>query len=161
MVGFKITIVVCLLMALAVPYTELLAVSDNSPTYTHFVYMLGHAGWFHWLVNAWTLLIIHNLLRWYRVILAYIVTVSISYVLLPEQPMIGLSVFNCFFIGFAAPWLWRKDRTAALMTVGLLVLTCLMPGFAGVQHIVSLINGIAYCYAEGLIRALKNITSER
>ena len=142
-------------MAAALPFPEVFAVSNDSPTYTHFVYLLGHAGVMHWLINAWTLLVIHNLLRWYRLIAAYLWTVGISYVLLPDQPMVGLSVFNCFFIGFAAPCLWRKDRLAVVLTAGLLLLTCVISGFAGVQHVVSFAAGVIFFFGERCAKWVK------
>ena len=118
--------------------------------------MLGHAGWLHWLVNAWTLLVLHNLMCWYRVLAAYILAVGVSYFLLPAQPMVGLSVFNCFFIGFAAPWLWKRNRPALLMTVGLLLLTCVMSSFAGVQHVVSFLSGAVFSMCESYIRSIRD-----
>lgn len=149
---FSMTIAACLLMAAALPFPGLFAVSEESAEYTHWVYMLGHAGVMHYLVNAWTLLVIHNLLRWYRLVAAYLWAVGTSYVLLPDEPMVGLSVFNCFFIGFAAPWLWRRDRLAVVLTAGLLLLTCLVSGFAGVQHVASAVAGAAFFFGERLVR---------
>ena len=152
---FEITIAACLLMAAALPFPDVFAVSEDSPIYTHFVYLFGHSGVIHYLINAWTLLVVHNLLRWYRLIAAYLWTVGVSYVLLPDQPMVGLSVFNCFFIGFAAPWLWRRDRLAVVLTAGLLLLTCVISGFAGVQHVASFVAGAAFFFGERCVKWLK------
>lgn len=149
------TIAACLLMAAALPFPDFFAVSEDSPAYTHYVYMLGHAGVIHYLVNAWTLLVIHNLMRWYRLVAAYLWAVGTSYVLLPGQPMVGLSVMNCFFIGFAAPWLWRRDRLAVALTAGLLLLTCFVSGFAGVQHVASAAAGAVLFFAERCVRWMK------
>lgn len=153
---FRITIALCVIMAFVVPIPGLFAVSETSPAYTHFIYMLGHAGWIHYLINIWTLLVLHNLLRWYRVIVAYGWAVLESYVLLPDQPMVGLSVFNCVFIGFVAPWLWRRDRLTVLLTIVLLLLTCVVSGLAGIQHVASFCFGVVFCLAEGKIRSLCN-----
>lgn len=155
MAKFRITIIVCLVMALAVPLTNRLAVSENSPAYTHFIYMTGHDGWIHYAINAWSLLVMHNLFRWYRVLSAYALAVLISFVALPEQPMVGASVFTCFFFGFAAPWLWRRERLAVLMTIGLLVLTCILPGFAGMAHAVAFVGGVVFSIGEGIVRDFK------
>lgn len=160
MARFRITIIVCLMMALVVPQTSLLAVSADSPAYTHFVYMAGHDGWLHYAVNAWSLLTMHNLFRWYRVVTAYVLAVALSYVALPAAPMVGASVFTCFFFGFAAPWLWRRDRLAVMMMAGLLVLTCVLPGFAGVPHVVAFVCGAVFSLAEGLVRRMREYLGE-
>lgn len=122
--------------------------------------MFGHAGWLHYIINAWTLLVMHNLLKWYRLITAYLFAVLESYVMLPEKPMVGLSVVNCFFIGFAAPWLWKKDRLAVVLTLALLLLTCFVSGFAGLQHVASFLFGFVFCYAEGWIRDIRKYLKE-
>lgn len=145
---FWFTLISCLMMALLLPYTDMLAVSDTSPTYTHFVYLVGHASWLHYAVNAWTLLVFHNLFKIYRVIAAYLCAVIISYTLLPSQPMVGASVFNCFFMGFWSLYLWYREKLGAVMTVALLILTCLLPGFAGIQHVAAFITGLLFSYAE-------------
>lgn len=149
---FKITIAACILMAIAVPFTKWLAVSPDSPTYTHFVYMAGHAGWLHWAVNAWTLLVLHNLFRWYRVLTAYALAVMISYMMLPVLPMVGASVITCFFIGFAFLHFWSTDKLAAGMTLGLLLMTCILPGFAGIQHMIIFWAGISFFLIEEYVR---------
>lgn len=155
MAKFRITIIACLLMALAVPMTERLAVSHSSPAYTHYLYIIGHDGWIHYAINAWSLLVMHNLFRWYRVAAAYALAVLISYVALPAQPMVGASVFTCFFFGFAAPWLWRRERLAVIMTMGLLLLTCIFPGFAGLPHVMAFAVGVVFSIGEGIVRDFK------
>ena len=152
---FRITIIVCLCMMALVPNTETLAVSETSPLYTHFVYFLGHDGFLHYAINAWSLLVMHNLFRWYRVVVAYLFAVGLSFVALPEQPMVGASVFTCFFFGFTAPWLWYKERLLLCMTIGLLLLTCILPGFAGIPHIASFVFGAFCSYAESFIRNIR------
>ena len=106
-------------------------------------------------VNAWTLLVLHNLMRWYRVMTAYLIAVLEGYVLLPEIPMLGASVITCFFIGFATPYLWHKSRLTVWMTIALLVLTCILPGFAGIQHVASFLAGILFCFCEWYLRDIK------
>lgn len=157
---FRITIIVCLLMALAVPFADILAVSYTSPTYTHYIYIIGHGSWLHYAVNVWTLLVLHNLFNWYRVLFSYALAVAISYVLLPELPMIGASVITCFFIGFAAPYFWFKNRTAVLMTTCLLALTCILPGFAGLQHVVVFFSGLSFFFVERYVKSIKQYLRE-
>lgn len=160
MTKFRATIVTCLLMLAGIPLAEKLAVTNTSAWYTHYLYIIGHGGFIHWIVNAWTLLVLHNLFRWYRVIAAYAICVLEGYYLLPELPMVGASVFTCFFIGFATPYLWRKSRLTVGMTLALLTLTCILPGFAGVQHIASYSAGVVFSMAEGHIRKIKAYLNE-
>ena len=153
---FRTVLMICLLMAVAVPFAPQMAVSDGSPAYTHYIYMAGHNGWLHYAANAWSLLVLHNLLRWYRVAAAYAVAVLIGYVALPPQPMVGASVMTCFFLGFATPWLWYRDRLAVVLSLALLLLTCLLPGFAGIPHILSWMSGIVFSLTEGWIRRMND-----
>lgn len=155
MLRFRSTIALCVILALLVPFPSVLAVSADAPAYTHFVYLFGHDGWIHYAVNAWSLLVMHNLFHWYRVMSAYALAVLISFVALPDQPMVGASVFTCFFFGFAAPWLWRRERLAVLMTIGLLVLTCILPGFAGMAHVIAFAAGVVFSMGEGIVRDFK------
>ena len=152
---FYATITVAVAMGLIVPFADKLAVSDTSPTYTHFLYMMGHANWLHWAINAWTLLVLHNLFRWYRVAAAYAVAVGISYWLLPAMPMVGASVFTCFFIGFTMPYHWAKSRLTVVLTVALLILTCVLPHFAGIQHVTSFIVGLVFAFGEYYFDVIK------
>lgn len=160
MLKFRITIIACICMAFLMPLTSHLAVSADSPAYTHYVYMTGHDGWLHYIVNAWSLLVMHNLFRWYRVATAYLLAVLVSYVALPESPMVGASVFTCFFFGFSAPWLWRRDRLAVGMTAGLLALTCVLPGFAGIPHVVAFSCGVVFSMGEGWVRRMVEYLGE-
>ena len=151
---FRIAMAACLLMALCVPLSGYMAVSADAPAYTHYVYMLGHAGWLHYLVNTWSLMVLHNLFRWYRVISAYLFAVALTFFALPPQPMIGASTFTCFFFGFTAPWLWRKERLALFLMVALLLLTCILPGFAGIPHVAAFSFGVVFSLAEGYTRRI-------
>lgn len=151
-----ITIIICVLMGVMVPCTEQTAVSKTSDTYTHYIYMIGHAGWLHYAVNTWTLLALHNLYRWYRVLTAYIVAVVISYILFPPQPMVGASVITCFFIGFWTSYMWRKETLGVLMNIALLILTCLLPGFAGLPHLATYSTGLIFGLIEKSVWRIRN-----
>ncbi len=153
---FRITIAVCLIMALLVPLTDVLAVSYDTPLYTHFLYIVGHDGYLHYIINAWSLLVMHNLFRWYRVLVAYAFAVLLSFIALPAQPMVGASVFTCFFFGFTAPWLWRKERMLLILTVGLLLMTCVLPGFAGIPHVAAYAFGTCFSYGEFYVNRIRH-----
>lgn len=137
-----------LLLLIAIPAKEQLACSDSSPFFTHFVYMFAHANVLHWACNAWSVLALHNTLRWYRVSLAYVLAVLLSFLLPLQMPVIGASVIVCFFIGFIAKYLYCKSRRAFYMTIALIVLSCLLPGYAGVYHVVMFAFGGAFWFAE-------------
>ena len=153
---FRITILAIAVLATLIPNTDELAVSCDSPLYTHFVYVLGHDGFLHYSVNAWSLLVMHNLFRWYRVLAAYSFAILLSFIALPAQPMVGASVFTCFFFGFIAPWQWRKDRKLLCITIGFLLLTCVLPGFAGIPHVAAYAFGTAFSFSEAYFRNINN-----
>lgn len=149
-----------MVMAGLLPFSSQLAVSHDTPLYTHFVYVFGHDGWLHYTINAWSLLAIHNLFRWYRVVAAYLFAVLLTFVVLPDQPMIGASTVTCFFFGFTAPWLWRKERLALFLMVALLLLTCILPGFAGIPHVLAFTFGTVFSLCEGYIRRIHKYLHE-
>lgn len=159
MIRFYSTLFACLIMMVLLPYADVMAVSQSSPVYTHYIYMFAHAGWLHLAINAWTLLVLHNLFTWYRLLASYICAVLISLFLLPDLPMVGASVISCFFLGFIMPHTWRRSRLTILLTLSLLLFTCLLPGMAGLPHVASYIVGLLFVYAEGFVRDLKRYTS--
>lgn len=156
MLRFKITILACIIMAVLVPLTDIGAVSKDSPFYTHFIYIAFHNGYLHYIINAWSLLVMHNLFRWYRVLTAYTFAVFISYVAAPPQPMVGASLFTCFFFGLIALYLWHKSRLALILTAALMLLTCFLPGYAGIQHVMAFSFGFLFSLIEGYIRRFRH-----
>lgn len=150
----KRLLVTLLLIAVMLPLTsisELLACSCNSPLYTHFVYLLGHASILHWACNSWSLLVLHNLFSRYRMAAAYICAVAVSFI--PSaRPVIGVSVIVCFFIGFYLTVLWKQNRTAVFLTAALLLLSCALPGFAGFYHIITAVCGFTFFEFEMSVR---------
>lgn len=153
------TISLCIVLLALLPFPQYLACSPSSPLYTHFVYMFGHATVLHWLCNSWSLLVLHNLFRPSRLIVSYILSVAVSF--LPSlgglgAGLIGISVIVCFFIGFMSRYLYRKNRSAFIMTAALLFLSCFLPGFAGYYHIIMFTLGVLYFPVEGFFLRLFN-----
>lgn len=153
------TIIFCFALLPLIPLKTHIACSSSTPLYTHFVYMFGHASFLHWLVNSWSLLVLHNLFRPARLITAYTLSVAISF--LPPmgsvgQGVIGMSVMVCFFIGFLARYIYSRSRLSFLATVALMALTCVLPGFAGAFHIIMFVMGFLYFHLEGFLIRLKN-----
>lgn len=150
----KRLLVTLLLIAVMLPLTsfsERLACSRDTPLYTHFVYLFGHASILHWACNSWSLLVLHNLFSRYRMAAAYICAVAVSFI--PSaRPVIGISVIVCFFIGFYMTVLWKQNRRAVFLTVALLLLSCALPGFAGFYHVFTAVCGFAFFKFEMSVR---------
>ena len=102
-----------------------------SPLYRHMLYIFAHASIIHWLCNSWSLLVFHNLFRPSRLIVAYVLSVLVSFLPLSKLPILGLSVVVCFFLGFA-----------------------------GLYHIIMFIFGFLYYPVEGLLRRIGNYVNE-
>jgi len=155
----------CLLMATLIPLASVMAVSPSTPTYTHFVYMFGHANILHWLINAWSFLVLHNVLRWYRLLTAYLLSVTLSFLIShfscssSAAPTIGASVLTCFFFGFIAPWLWQRQKVAVLMMLLLILAGFFLSGFAAGYHLIMFISGLIASYIEHFIRSFITFSS--
>ena len=146
-----ITVVTVLAMGFLIPLAPLLAVSDTSPVYTHFVYMFGHANFLHWLINGWALLVLHNLFRPYRLEATYIFAVLISFI--PgisgdTDGLLGASVVTTFFFGFYTPHLWGADKLTALMTLAIILVGFLVPGIAAWPHLLMYLCGVGFFFIE-------------
>ncbi len=157
------TVAAVLLMAMFIPNAQELATSPVTPVYTHFVYMIGHATFLHWFINAWTFVLLHNTFRWYRLLVAYLLAVAVSflpYVATVSQPLIGLSAITTFFFGFITPHLWRRNRSSVYIMAGILLVGIFLPHIAALLHIILYLLGIVYYRIEHFIRNLYNFISE-
>jgi len=149
----------CLLMACLIPVSPSLAVVPAASTAgSHFLYMFAHVSFLHWLINAWSLLVIHNLLRWHRLLTAYTLAVLLSYVpaaVPADSPagVLGLSVITTFFFGFLTPYYWRRNRSIPLMMIALILIGCFIPGVAAAFHVIPFTVGMAYWHIEGRVRS--------
>lgn len=151
------TALCCTAMLAAIPFAEIMAVTASAPIYTHFIYMFAHANIFHWLVNSWSLLVLHNAFRWYRCAAAYIIASAVSFVpfLVAAKPTVGASVFTCFFLGYIAPHFWAtRQRSVVLITASVLALGLFLPGIAAALHITLYLAGIIFYYIERTIRSI-------
>ena len=146
-----ITLLIILLMAFIIPLHANMAVSPSTPIYSHFVYMFGHANFIHWAVNAWCLLMVHRQFRFHRLVAAWLCSVLLSFIYYPALPVLGASVLISFFMGFTAPWLYRRKRLAFCQMLLLLVIGCLLPHIAGIYHLILFSLGFIYAKAESFI----------
>ena len=146
-----ITLLIILLMAFIIPLHTSLAVSPSSPLYTHFAYMFGHANFIHWAVNAWCLLMVHRQFSFHRLLASWLASVALSFLYYPSLPVLGASVIISFFMGFTAPWLYRRKRLVFCQMLLLLVIGCLLPHIAGIYHLILFALGFIYAKAESFI----------
>lgn len=152
-----VTLIIVLLMALVIPLHASLAVSPSSPTYTHLVYMFGHANTVHWAINGWCLLMVHRLFRLHRLLASWLFSVALSFLYYPSLPVLGASVIISFFMGFNAPWLYRSKRLAFWQMLALLCIGCLLPHIAGLYHLILFALGFVYAKAEYLVRDMRSL----
>lgn len=156
-----VTAAACAIMAALIPFApDMAVVLDGSleSIAPHFLFPFGHANLLHWLINSWSLLVLHNVLRWYRFLLAYVLAVVLSfvvpYIISDSQPVIGLSVITTFFFGYITPYYWAHNKSVPLMMMALLVIGCFLPGITAVFHIVPYVVGVVYCHIERTIRSV-------
>ena len=146
-----ITLLIILLMAFIIPLHADMAVSPSAPIYSHFVYMFGHANFIHWAVNAWCLLMVHRQFSFHRLLASWLASVALSFLYYPSLPVLGASVIISFFMGFTAPWLYRRKRLAFFQMLILLVIGCLLPHIAGIYHLILFASGFIYAKAESFV----------
>ncbi len=152
-----LTIISSALLLCLIPLRASMACSTSSPLFTHFVYMFTHASILHWICNAWSLLVFHNLFSIPRLLVAYVLAVGLSFIPLwglQRGGVLGMSVFVCFFLGLAARWLFINNRPALLLSIVLLVLSCFLPGFAGAFHLIMFALGFVYMPVEILVKTI-------
>lgn len=156
-----LTLALCALMLALLPVAPALAVTPSAPFLAHLAYMFAHASVLHWIVNAWTLLVLHNTFRWYRCLAAYLLAVGASFVpCVMSRPSLGASVFSCFFLGLITPHLWHSGkRSSVLMMAALLLLGFFLPGIAAGLHVALYLCGILFIRLERLARSLIELFS--
>ena len=146
-----ITLLIILLMSFIIPLHAYMAVSPSTPIYSHFVYMFGHANFIHWAVNAWCLLMVHRQFSFHRLLASWLASVALSFLYYPSLPVLGASVIISFFMGFTAPWLYRRKRLAFCQMLLLLVIGCLLPHIAGIYHLILFALGFIYAKTESFV----------
>ena len=152
-----LTLALCVLMLALMPVAPALAVSHLSPLTSHLFYMFAHANVLHWLINAWTLLVLHNTFRWYRCLAAYLLAVAASFVpcsVIISRPTMGASALSCFFLGLITPHLWHSGkRSSVLMMLALLLLGFFLPGIAAGLHVALYLCGLLFINLERVARS--------
>lgn len=93
---------------------SILAVSDTSPWWTHFTYMLGHASFVHYLLNGigWTLM--RPILTPARTLTAFLIASAIP---AGSVPVLGWSVILYYYMGLCLSSMPRGARIRLLLLV--------------------------------------------
>ena len=157
---YAVTLAV-IIMAFLIPLAPYMAISGDSPYYTHFVYMFGHANILHWLINGWALLVLHNLFRPYRLFIAYILSALMTFspLISHTSPLVGSSVLTCFFFGFMLPWLYYKSKVSAFMMTALILVGFFIPGIAALPHLIMFVSGFCWCFVERIYHSFTNFVN--
>lgn len=159
---FSSILIFLLILLPAIPLAPFFAVSPTTPSYTHFIYMFAHANIFHWLFNAWGILIFHRIYNTTRCIAAYLTAVITSYILTPPStflpppsslhlqpsPVIGLSVITCFFVGFLGQYFYQRNTTALYQAAIFITIGFFIPNMAATYHLVAFLAGMAWFFFE-------------
>ena len=169
MIKLYLTIAAIIAMAALIPFASSVALQpmDDDSLIQHFIYMFGHATVLHWAVNAWALLVLHNLFRPSRIIATYLLAVLISFLppfvlyaatsLKHMQPILGASVITCFFFGLLMLHLWRQgERLSACMMAALIIIAFFIPGIAAMPHLLMFLAGILWYHFERMLRSFIN-----
>lgn len=92
----------------------MLAVSETSPWWTHFTYMLGHASVLHYAMNGigWTLM--RPILTPARTLTAYLIAAAIP---ASSVPVLGWSVILYYYMGLCLAAMPRGARIRLLLLV--------------------------------------------
>ena len=161
---FYVTLAAVIIMAFLIPFAPYMAVTDHSPLTTHLLYMFAHGNVLHWAINGWALLILHNVFRWHRLLFVYLLAVALSF-LIPHllsgiAPVLGASVITTFFFGLITPYYWHHDRLTAVLMATLLIVSCVLPGFAALYHIIPYLCGLIYRQIERIIHSYRNYAKD-
>lgn len=155
-----IIIVVSLVMLVLTPFKGVLAISADSPWYTHITYMFAHANILHWAINAYALVLLHHHITLTAVVTAVVTAVGISF--LPvSSPLLGASVITFFFVGTLATRLYRYNSTAFWQCIIFLIVAFFLPAIAALQHLIAFLIGMAYHTISNLIQSYRTFYSEQ
>jgi len=145
----KYTICAIFVMLLLMPYKEQMAVTEGSVWWTHLTYMFAHGNLIHIGINAWALLMLHKILMAYRVAVAWVVSVLISYVYYPELPVVGASTVIMFMTGYAMPWIKQRGGWASIITIcACISVGFVIPQLAGMYHLLCTVAGLVFFFID-------------
>ena len=139
--------------------------------------MFAHASSLHWLINAWSLLVLHRYATPTRLLAAYLCAVAASFIpsfslssllpplrspeyslssllsphssLLEVRPLLGFSVIIFFLLGSLPR---RSVRRYIIATAPFLLLSFLVPGMAALHHLLMFLAGIAFAQISSCVQ---------
>lgn len=124
-----------MLLAFLIPYRDMLAVSRESEWWTHFAYMLGHAGWLHYMLNGIGWLAMRKIITPARTVTACIIGWFIP---ATDMPVLGWSVVLYYYMGLCLATMRRADKWRL---IGIVAIGFLMPWIAAWHHAIMLAAG--------------------
>lgn len=134
----KYTLLLYLFMALAVPFPDYFAAGHGTPPINHWIYMFGHAGWLHYLLNGLGWLMMWKIATPARTLTAYLLGVVAVYVLPLPEAVLGWSAILYYYLGLCLAYMppGRRSRVLALTCIGFLI-----PHIAASIHLFMLAAG--------------------
>ncbi|MDB1067937.1 hypothetical protein [Phocaeicola vulgatus] len=120
-----------LCMTVLLPYHEFLSGS-------HWLYMFGHAGWLHYLLNGMAWAFLWKVITPARTLVAWMFAVGISFFIPSGSPVIGWSVIIYYYMGLCLSSMdgGRRNRLFAITALGFF-----LPHIAGGYHAAMLAAG--------------------
>lgn len=102
-----------LCMAVLLPYHEFLSGS-------HWLYMFGHSGWLHYLLNGMAWAFLWKVITPARTLVAWMFAVGISFFIPSGSPVIGWSVIIYYYTGLCLSSMdgGRRNRLFAITALG-------------------------------------------
>ena len=126
------------------------------------MYVFGHANVWHWLLNSWCMVVLHNLFGWKNTVTAYVLAVVVSYV--PnyslvtdaEVPVVGFSTILMYMYGLATEYFWRREKWIVISLLSFLGVGYLIPNCAAMWHALMWIAGVTVCGMQKMLRWLSD-----
>lgn len=125
-------------MAFLIPFHDKIAACGGTEEYRNWVYMFGHAGWLHYMLNGIGWLMMWKIATPTRTACAYLLSVSAAYMIPHDEPVLGWSTVIFFYTGMCLAHMPRKRiiRIALVIAISFFI-----PHIAALMHLYMLIAG--------------------
>lgn len=160
MIKLYLFFIAAVVMLIIIPLSPFLAVSTESPFYTHIIYMYAHANILHWSINTCSIFFLYRIISPLRFLAAWLASILISFIP-SEKPVVGLSVIIFFFTGIIMSRLFRyyrnskryrcfpgEQKTMIIQTIIILIIGFFIPNMAASFHLAAFIAGCLYSLIE-------------
>lgn len=118
--------------------SDTLAAGAGRDGWHNWVYMFGHAGILHYMLNGIGWLMMWKIATWTRTITAWLIAALVMYVIPTTQPVLGWSAVIYFYLGMC------MNHSTASRRINMILLTLtgfLLPNIAASLHISMLAAG--------------------